>query len=36
MILEVPVQSGAVPQAILDAASAKGILIRDITGKVYR
>jgi Pretoxin HINT domain len=35
MILEVPVQKKAVPQAVIDAANEKGIIIRDINGKVY-
>uniref|UniRef100_UPI00035C90BF hypothetical protein n=1 Tax=Paenibacillus ginsengihumi TaxID=431596 RepID=UPI00035C90BF len=35
LILEVPVQTKPIPQAILDEATKKGIIIRDITGKVY-
>lgn len=35
LILEVPVQTKPVPQAILDEANKRGIIIRDITGKVY-
>ncbi|WP_117211417.1 hypothetical protein [Allorhizocola rhizosphaerae] len=35
-ILEVPVQSGGVPQSVLDEAKRLGITIRDETGKVYR
>ena len=35
MILEVPSQAKPIPQSVLDAAEQKGILIRDITGKVY-
>jgi hypothetical protein len=35
MILEVPVQARPIPQAVLDAAAARGILIRDVNGRVY-
>jgi len=35
MILEVPIQMKTVPQALLDAAVKKKILIRDVTGKIY-
>jgi hypothetical protein len=35
MILEVPVQTNPIPKAVLDAANQKGIIIRDINGKVY-
>jgi hypothetical protein len=35
MILEVPVQTGVIPQSVLDAANKNGILIRDVNGKVY-
>ena len=35
LILEVPVQTKPVPQAIIDEANEKGIIIRDITGKEY-
>ena len=34
-ILEVPVQAQPVPQRILDAADQAGVLIRDVSGKVY-
>jgi hypothetical protein len=33
--LEVPVQVGPIPQSFLDAASRLGILIRDVSGRVY-
>ncbi|KWT13163.1 hypothetical protein AL047_00645 [Pseudomonas syringae pv. broussonetiae] len=35
LILEVPPQTGIIPQTILDSADKAGILIRDINGKVY-
>jgi hypothetical protein len=35
LILEVPVQTKPVPQIIIDEATKKEIIIRDITGKVY-
>jgi hypothetical protein len=35
MNLEVPVQTKPIPQAVIDAANQKGIIIRDINGKVY-
>jgi hypothetical protein len=35
MILEVPPQNAPIPQAVLDAADAQKILIRDIKGHVY-
>ncbi|MEW4225848.1 LXG domain-containing protein [Rossellomorea marisflavi] len=35
LILEVPVQTKPVPQKIIDEATEKGIIIRDINGKVY-
>lgn len=35
MILEVPVQNKAIPQAVLDAASRLKVIIRDVNGKVY-
>lgn len=34
-ILEVPVQNGPIPQAVLDAANEAGVAIRDTNGKVY-
>jgi hypothetical protein len=34
-ILEVPFQTQAVPQPVLDAAQQEGILIRDVYGNVY-
>ena len=35
LILEVPVQNNPVPQAILDAALERGIIIRDPLGTIY-
>ncbi|KPB14191.1 DUF6861 domain-containing protein [Pseudomonas amygdali] len=35
LILEVPPQTGIIPQTILDSADKAGVLIRDINGKVY-
>jgi hypothetical protein len=35
MILEVPVQRGDVPPAILEAAEDLGIVIRDENGRVH-
>ncbi|CAI8879895.1 hypothetical protein ALP99_02872 [Pseudomonas syringae pv. tomato] len=35
VILEVPPQTGIIPQSILDSADKAGVLIRDINGKVY-
>ncbi|MBJ8072243.1 T7SS effector LXG polymorphic toxin [Bacillus cereus] len=35
LILEVPVQTKPVPQKIIEEANEKGIIIRDINGKVY-
>jgi hypothetical protein len=35
LIMEVPVQTGPIPQAVLDAARRSGVLIRDVFGKVY-
>jgi hypothetical protein len=35
LIFEVPVQEAAVPQRVRDAASARGITIRDVEGRVY-
>jgi hypothetical protein len=35
LIFEVPVQRNAIPKAIIDAAKARGIRIRDVKGKVY-
>ncbi|MEF2967774.1 hypothetical protein V3851_18245 [Paenibacillus sp. M1] len=35
LILEVPVQNKPIPQSVLDAATEKGITIRDVTGKEY-
>lgn len=34
-ILEVPVQTNPVPQAVLDAANKAGVLIRDVNGTIY-
>jgi hypothetical protein len=34
-VLEVPVQRYPVPQIILEEAAKRGVLIRDVTGKVY-
>lgn len=34
-ILEVPVQNGPIPQAILDRANDLGIIIRDVEGREY-
>jgi filamentous hemagglutinin len=33
--LEVPVQTGPIPQRVLDAAKRADVKIRDINGKVY-
>ncbi|HDX9705767.1 cytoplasmic protein [Bacillus cereus] len=35
LILEIPVQTKPVPQKIIEEANEKGIIIRDINGKVY-
>lgn len=35
MILEVPVQTAAVPRVILEKAAELGIVIRDVNGKEY-
>ncbi|MBI1831876.1 MAG: hypothetical protein HYR84_10550 [Planctomycetes bacterium] len=35
MILEVPVQTAPIPQSVIDAANRRGILIRDIDGRIY-
>jgi filamentous hemagglutinin len=35
MVLEVPVQTSAVPQSVLDLAKELNIMIRDINGTVY-
>jgi hypothetical protein len=35
LILELPVQVTPIPQAVLDRANQLGIMIRDISGKVY-
>ncbi|RMV88594.1 DUF6861 domain-containing protein [Pseudomonas amygdali] len=35
LILEVPPQTGIIPQTILDSADKAGVLIRDINGKLY-
>jgi len=35
MILEVPVQARPIPQAVLDAAATRGVIIRDANGNVY-
>ena len=34
-ILEVPVQTNPVPQAVLDAANNAGVVIRDVNGTIY-
>lgn len=36
MILEVPVQNGPVPPAVVAKAKELGIIIRDVDGKEYR
>jgi hypothetical protein len=36
MIFEVPVQVKPIPKSILDAAAEKDIVIRDVTGKIYK
>jgi hypothetical protein len=35
LVFEVPVQKKPVPRTVLDAASKRGIIIRDVTGRVY-
>jgi hypothetical protein len=35
LILEVPVQSGQIPQSVLDEARGSGVLIRDVFGRTY-
>lgn len=35
LIFEVPVQVEPVPQALLNAATSRGITIRDVTGRMY-
>ena len=35
MILEIPVQTKAIPQSVIDKANLLGIDIRDVQGKVY-
>jgi len=36
LIFEVPVQTEPIPKPILKAAADRGIVIRDVTGKVYQ
>jgi filamentous hemagglutinin len=33
--LEVPVQTGPIPQRVLDAAGRARVTIRDVNGKIY-
>jgi hypothetical protein len=35
LVFEVPVQANPIPQAVLDAAAKRGIIIRDTAGRVY-
>lgn len=35
LILEVPVQGAAIPERILNAARARGVVIRDVHGRIY-
>jgi len=35
MILEIPVQTSAIPQLVLSEANKWGIKIRDVQGKIY-
>jgi len=35
LILEIPVQNNPIPKSIIDAATERGITIRDVEGKVY-
>jgi hypothetical protein len=35
MFLEIPVQTGVIPQSVLNKADELGIVIRDVQGKMY-
>ena len=35
LVFEVPVQTKPIPNAILDAAAERGLIIRDTAGRIY-